>query len=275
MNLKSFFSGSFIIGLILSATAQDTTFTYQGRLESAGSPATGIYDLKFSLYDAATGGTQKGETLYHFGTTVSNGAFVVTLDFGDEFPGADRWLEIGVANGGGVITTLAPRQPITSAPYAVRAANLSGTIAASQLTGQISSNNIGAGSITTTMLATGAVGSNQLAAGAVTTAALAESAVTSSKVATVSNWFALTIANPAPEFSDLFGTAVAAIGNNQMLIAAQFDNAGATDAGAVYLFSNSGAGSGWCGVGSYSGIKSKAGSDAGRERGTETTPQTT
>jgi hypothetical protein len=101
---------------------------------------------------------------------------------------------------------------------------------ASQLTGTISANNIGAGSITTVMLAAGAVGSNQLAAGAVTTSALADGAVTAAKIGVVSNWFALTITNPTPAGSDYFGTFVAAVGSDRVLI-------GASGAGAAYLFS--------------------------------------
>ena len=64
-------------------------------------------------------------------TVVSNGLFTVTLDFGSvPFDGSNRWLDIGVrTNGGGdSFATLNPRQPITSAPYAITAARLSGTV---------------------------------------------------------------------------------------------------------------------------------------------------
>jgi len=55
---------------------------------------------------------------------VSNGLFTVTLDFGANFPGANRWLEIGVrTNGGGAYTTLSPRQALTATPYAIMAGN--------------------------------------------------------------------------------------------------------------------------------------------------------
>ena len=65
-------------------------------------------------------------------TVVSNGLFTVTLDFGSvPFDGSNRWLDIGVrTNGGGdSFATLNPRQPITSTPYAITAARLSGTVA--------------------------------------------------------------------------------------------------------------------------------------------------
>jgi hypothetical protein len=68
------------------------------------------------------------------------------------------WFNDGV-NG---FAALDPAQPLTATPYARNAANLSGTVAANQIIGALSSNNIDAGSITAIMLATGAVGTNQL-----------------------------------------------------------------------------------------------------------------
>jgi trimeric autotransporter adhesin len=116
-----------------SALAQPTAFNYQGRLTDGTNAATGSYDLQFSLFDAASGGGQQGMTLTSFATVVSNGYFNVALDFGSQFPGADRWLEIGVrSNGGGAYSTLIPRQPITSTPYAITAGNVTGTVAAAQ-----------------------------------------------------------------------------------------------------------------------------------------------
>src|SRR5262245_58161739 len=104
--------------------AQGTAFTYQGRLDDGGSPANGHYDLTFALYDAATLGAQQGSTFTNIATGVSNGLFTVTLDFGNQFPGPDRWLEIGVrTNGSGAFSTLSPRQQLTATPYAVQAAN--------------------------------------------------------------------------------------------------------------------------------------------------------
>ena len=37
-----------------------TAFTYQGRLFDGGSPANGLYDLRFTNYDAATDGNALG-----------------------------------------------------------------------------------------------------------------------------------------------------------------------------------------------------------------------
>ena len=117
--------GLSLFTVITRLHAQGTAFTYQGRLNDGVNPASGKYDLRFIVYDNGAGGSQQGPILTNSATAVSNGLFTVTLDFGNQFPGAGRWLEIGVrTNGGGTFTALAPRQQLTSAPYAVTAANL-------------------------------------------------------------------------------------------------------------------------------------------------------
>ena len=105
--------------------AQGTAYTYQGRLNNGASPANGNYDLAFSLWNSSSGPAQVGATLTNAATAISNGLFTVTLDFGPGvFTGAARWLEISVrTNGGGALSTLTPRQPLASTPYAVQAAN--------------------------------------------------------------------------------------------------------------------------------------------------------
>src|SRR5262245_37621010 len=78
------------------AFAQGTAFTYQGRLTDGANAANGSYDLRFTLYDAVTNGAAVAGPLTNTPTSVSNGLFTVTLDFGaGVFTGADRWLEIG------------------------------------------------------------------------------------------------------------------------------------------------------------------------------------
>jgi hypothetical protein len=108
------------------AAAQGTAFTYQGGLTDNGSPASGLYDLRFTLYDGPTGGNVQGGPATNASVSVSNGFFSVTLDFGSgAFPGADRWLEIGTrTNGAGAFTTLSPRQKFTPTPYAITAGNV-------------------------------------------------------------------------------------------------------------------------------------------------------
>jgi photosystem II stability/assembly factor-like uncharacterized protein len=138
--------------------AQGTAFTFQGRLNDGAVPANGNYDLTFAIYEAAVSGSQQGAMLTN-ATTVSNGLFAVTLDFGNQFPGGARWLAIGVrTNGGGTFVTLSPRQPLTPAPYAVMAgsaSNLLGTLPVAQLSGTITAN-----LLPTTLVTNHAVGLN-------------------------------------------------------------------------------------------------------------------
>ena len=123
-----------------TAHAQGTAFTYQGRLNDGATPASGKYDLRFIVYDNSAGGSQQGPLLTNSATAVSNGLFTVTLDFGNQFPGAARWLEIGVrTNGGGSFFTLSPRQALTPAPYAITAGNLTGLVPSAGVAGTYAS----------------------------------------------------------------------------------------------------------------------------------------
>ncbi len=130
MNLALRMAAMGILLLALSfhpavAHAQGTAFTYQGRLNVGGNPASGSYDLRFAVFDADTNGNPQGPALTNAATAVSNGLFSVALDFGNQFPGADRWLEIAVGtNGSGNFTTLNPRQALTATPYAITAGNV-------------------------------------------------------------------------------------------------------------------------------------------------------
>jgi hypothetical protein len=106
------------------AGAQTTAFTYQGKLSDGGPAASGNYDLQFKLFDALSGGTQLGTTQTLSSIAVASGIFTVTLDFGDQFPGANRWLDISAKKTTDPsFTPLTPRQPITSGPHAIRSLN--------------------------------------------------------------------------------------------------------------------------------------------------------
>lgn len=101
--------------------AQTTDFTFQGQLQNSAVPATGNYDFEFLLFDSLTGGAQVGSTITQSSVAVSNGTFSVKLNFGANFPGANRFLEIHVRQtGGGGFTPLTPRQALTSTPYSVK-----------------------------------------------------------------------------------------------------------------------------------------------------------
>ena len=101
--------------------AVGTAFTYQGYLLDNQAEANGVYDFRFMLFDAASGGAQIGSTVTLGDVTVKRGIFTVELNFGTgAFGGGARWLVIGVRPGssGGSYTSLTPRQKLNSAPYA-------------------------------------------------------------------------------------------------------------------------------------------------------------
>ncbi len=125
-----------------SLHAQGTVFTYQGRLDSSGTPVTGLYDLQFNLYSVASGGSALTGAVSLNAQPVTNGLFTVTLDFGNQFPGAPRWLSMSVrTNGAGAFTTLAPRQAVTAAPYAITAGAITGTLPSGQLPSNVALTN--------------------------------------------------------------------------------------------------------------------------------------
>jgi hypothetical protein len=55
-----------LIPLLIALTAaapslaQSTAFTYQGRLNNGGNPAGGRHDLRFTLFNVASGGSPIG-----------------------------------------------------------------------------------------------------------------------------------------------------------------------------------------------------------------------
>jgi len=123
-----------------AVSAQTTAFTYQGNLIHNGAPATGAYEVSFALYDAVTNGNVVGTPITIAPVAVSNGLFTVQLDFGSgAFPASNRWLEIAATVFGSdqPVTTLAPRQALTSTPYAVRAISASSASTAATVTGPI------------------------------------------------------------------------------------------------------------------------------------------
>ncbi len=114
---------------VSTLVALGNAFTYQGRLIDDSAPANGLYDLRFILFDAESGGAQVGPTVEKANVIVTNALFTTELDFGAaSFDGNARWLEIAIRPGdeAGTYTVLSPRQPITPVPYALfaKAANL-------------------------------------------------------------------------------------------------------------------------------------------------------
>jgi hypothetical protein len=131
----------------LTAQAQGTAFTYQGRLNSNGGAATGSFDFRFRLAADNQGNNYVGSAFITNAVTVTNGLFVTTIDFGTGiFEGAAFWLEVDVrTNGATGYTALYPLQALTPAPYAIMAnsaSNVLGNIPAAQITGAVGSANL-------------------------------------------------------------------------------------------------------------------------------------
>lgn len=122
---------SLVPALALSALpsvhAQTTSTTYQGELRDRGGLATGIYDLRFRLYNAAVGGSALTSSVCADDVPIVDGRFTVILPFTVPANGIDSFLEIdvrtdvGTACSTGSYTTLSPRQAMTPAPVSVYA----------------------------------------------------------------------------------------------------------------------------------------------------------
>jgi len=158
-----FFIALALIAGVHQAAAQGTAFTYQGQLQNSGSPVNGGYDLTFTLFNVNAGGVAIVGPVTNSATAVSNGLFTTTIDFGAGiFTGTSNWLQIAVrTNDTGSFITLTPRQQITPTPYAiyapnagaaltagtagsassVSAANITGTVALTQLPGAVVTSN--------------------------------------------------------------------------------------------------------------------------------------
>jgi hypothetical protein len=142
----AFFLSATLNGQLSTAFAQGTAFTYQGQLQNNGSPASGTYNVSFSLFNNTNMyyGPSAGPVT-NSSVIVSNGLFTTLVDFGPGvFTGSSNWLEVAVETNGGVsFTTLSPSQLLTPVPYAIMAesaSNLLGTLPAAQLPGNVITN---------------------------------------------------------------------------------------------------------------------------------------
>lgn len=151
------------------ATAQEPVsipklINYQGKLVQANGVdplQAGSYTLRFKLFDGATGGTLVwGESQQ---VAVTGGVFNVILgaagsipvqgaavnDLGFAFGGAERFLETTIVSGPDVAMekTLAPRQQLTTVPYAVQAQDASHAKNSERLAGEAPSFWIPSGSV--------------------------------------------------------------------------------------------------------------------------------
>jgi hypothetical protein len=125
-----------LLGLGGVSWAEDlgTVFSYQGRLETAGSePLNGSYDFEFSVHDTPLvgTGTPVGESMSEPNVPVTEGIFTVQLNPDPNgtapnlFNGEVRYLEIAVRKTGSAESpfTISPRQRINAAPYAITASS--------------------------------------------------------------------------------------------------------------------------------------------------------
>ena len=105
------------------AASQTTAFTYQGQLIAGGTLPTGLYQFTFTLYDAASGGSQVVGTP-RFSIRSSDQRVV---HHGPRFragiSGTQTWLEVKVGTTTLNEETLAARQPIDAVPVAQYALN--------------------------------------------------------------------------------------------------------------------------------------------------------
>lgn len=114
-----------LVGAAASLTHAQSAITYQGRLNDAGVPANGTYDILFDLFTDATPGGPDVIITTELVTNVSvvDGLFTVEIPFNPlAFNGDDRFLQIACRPAGaGSFTTLLPRQLLTDVPQAVHA----------------------------------------------------------------------------------------------------------------------------------------------------------
>jgi hypothetical protein len=105
---------------------QSTAFTYQGQLKNGGQPVSGVHDLRFTLFTAASGGVQVGSAQCVDNVPVVDGVFTTPIDFGQQFATpAARFLQIELRADAGLtcatttgFTVLSSRQALTATPLA-------------------------------------------------------------------------------------------------------------------------------------------------------------
>lgn len=127
--------GSLAIAATASVSlAQSTAFTYQGRLSVDGAAASGVYDMRFTLFDAAVNGVAVAPPACLDNVQVTNGVFTAVIDFGKAFATSDTraiQIEVRADTGQGCgdvtgFTMMDERQVVTSAPSALWARQASG-----------------------------------------------------------------------------------------------------------------------------------------------------
>lgn len=128
VSLRGWLAAIAISGLAAGAAAQSgSAFVYQGQLRQNGAPKTGLFDMRFTVFDAASGGSPVAPAVVKTGVDVKGGVFSAALDFGNSAaPGGPgifsgpRFVQVEVSPAGAnTFTTLSPRQAIGSVPSAL------------------------------------------------------------------------------------------------------------------------------------------------------------
>ena len=155
---------SFVALLALSLTAAadpiGNAFTYQGRLDQNGAPASGSFDLKFELFDAAAAGNAIGVPIELPAQAITGGLFTTELDFGGPlvFDGTAYWLAVSAKTEGAPDYVPVPgRTAIRATPYAIHALS-----AATVKDGSVTTGSLADGAVTGAKLAPAAVGLAQM-----------------------------------------------------------------------------------------------------------------
>ena len=126
-----FLGGVALTALVAAArfaggTPLDQTFTYQGQLRNAGQLVSGPVDLRITMWDSDTAGSQVGTANSFNAMQLTDGRFACGLNFGNTaFDGTNRWIQVEFRNpaGSGQYLALSPRDKITATPYALYALN--------------------------------------------------------------------------------------------------------------------------------------------------------
>jgi hypothetical protein len=162
------------IVLMYTGTAMATAISYQGRLDAGGQAFEGSVEMVFELFDAEANGSAIGSPVAINGVPVQQGLFQVELDFGAQAWELGRWLQITVDG-----QLLSPRQRVTAAPLAARAAGVAEEAVGSQELedGGVQAVDIADNSIFSNHIVDGAIEAADLAVGSVNSDAIADASV--------------------------------------------------------------------------------------------------
>jgi len=106
------------------ASAQvGTAITYQGRIDSSGTPVTGTIDVQFTAFDKSTGGSELVPPVNVLGVSATGGLFTAVVDFGAApfTTSAGVWVQVAVRvpAGAGSFVPVGPRQFLTPTPFSL------------------------------------------------------------------------------------------------------------------------------------------------------------